>query len=212
MGLFGAVGWCGGGGCVSGGCVQLTEEAEALEFGDGFVEAVFEAASVHEEAVEDAGVGEVFDDDAAEGEVGIGVRWGTQGSLESGEGAGGVFGVEGVEGLVLEAFGALESPGESYGAVGEGGLDGAFGGEFGEHLVAVEFEFALIFADNDGLAGAQAVLEGVLGDGGLAFGGAGAGGFAGVETIGLDLGWTRHGLPLDLVFGNLHLVSCWLYA
>jgi hypothetical protein len=30
---------------------------------------VLEAAFVHEETVEDAGAGEVFDDDAAEGEV-----------------------------------------------------------------------------------------------------------------------------------------------
>ena len=49
----------------------MAEEAEALEFGDGFVEAVFEAAFVHEESVEDAGVGEVLGDDAAEGEVSI---------------------------------------------------------------------------------------------------------------------------------------------
>jgi hypothetical protein len=54
----------------------------------------------------------------------------------------------------LESFGALESPGESYGAVGECGLDGASGGEFGEHLVAVGLEFAWIFAYDDGLAGA----------------------------------------------------------
>jgi len=131
-----------------------------LEFGDGFVEAVFEAAFVHEEAVEDAGVGEVFDDDAAEGEVagvlGLGADegLGQEGAVEAGEGAGGAFGVEGVEGFVLEAFGALESPGESDGAVGEGGLDGAFGGEFGEHLVAVGLELAWVFAYDDGVAGA----------------------------------------------------------
>jgi hypothetical protein len=121
---------------------------------------VFEAAFVHEESVEDAGGGEVLDDDAAEGEVGgvsglgTGQGLGQEGAVEAGEGAGGAFGVEGVEGFVLEAFGALESPGEAYGAVGEGGFEGALGGQFGEHLVAVEFEFAWIFADDDGLAGA----------------------------------------------------------
>ena len=104
--MFGARGWGRGGGFF-GGWVELAEEAEALEFGDGFVEAVLQAAFVHEEAVEDAGAGEVLDDDATEGEVAvilarIGFRWGfgEQGFLQAGEGAGGVFGVEGVEGLV----------------------------------------------------------------------------------------------------------------
>jgi hypothetical protein len=136
----------------------------------------------------------------------------TQGLGEASQGTGGFFGVEGVEGFVLEAFGALESPGEADGAVGEGGFEGALGGQFGEHLVAVGLEFAWIFANDDGVAGDQAVLESVLGDGGLACGGAGAGGFLGVLAIGLDLGFGGHGLPLDLVFGNWYLVFCCLYA
>jgi hypothetical protein len=121
---------------------------------------VFEAAFVHEESVKDAGVGEVLGDDAAEGEIagvlglGAGEGLGQEGAVEAGEGAGGTLGVEGVEGFVLEAFGALESPGEADGAVGEGGFEGAFGGEFGEHLVAVELKLARVFADDDGVAGA----------------------------------------------------------
>jgi hypothetical protein len=124
----------------------LAEEAESLEVGGGSVEAVFEASFVHEESVEDAGVGEVPDDDAAEGGVAAGFGWGlvvaamkvATGKLA--EGVGGFVGVEGVEGLVLEALGAEESPGEADGAVGEHGFDAPLGAQFGEHLVAVGLE------------------------------------------------------------------------
>ncbi len=48
------------------------------------------------------------------------------------------------------------------------------------------------------LAGAEAVAAGVLGDAGLACGGAGSGGFLGVDAVGLDLGGTRQwGTPLS---------------
>ena len=139
------------------------EEAEAVEFGDGSVEAVFEASFVHEESVEDAGVGEIVDDDAADGGVAAGSGGGLfAGAVEAAlftaehflEGVGGLVGVEVVEGFVLEALGAEESPGEGDGAVGEHGFDAPGGIQFGEHLVAVGFELAGVLAGDDGLGGA----------------------------------------------------------
>ena len=90
----------------------------------------------------------------------IGLGLGEEALGEAGEGASGVFLVEGVEGLVLEAFGAEESPGKADGAVGEGGFGGAGGGQFGEHVVAVGLELAGVFAGDDGLVGEEAVLDG----------------------------------------------------
>jgi hypothetical protein len=164
---------------------------------------VFEAALVHEESVEDAGVGEILDNDAADGGVAAGYGWGLVfATIKTAsftakhlvEGVGGFVGVEVVEGLVLEALGAEETPGEGDGAVGEHCLHVTFGIQFGEHLVAVGLEFARVLALNDGLLGEEAVLDGVMGDDGLAFGGAGAGGFLGVATVGVDLGLGGHGM------------------
>ena len=54
MGAFGARG------------LELADEAEPLEFGEGAVEAVLDASFVDEEAVEDAWAGEVLDGDPSE--------------------------------------------------------------------------------------------------------------------------------------------------
>ena len=49
-----------------------------------------------------------------------------------------------------------------------------------------------VFAGEDGVAGEQAVLEGVLRGAGYAFFGAGTGGFFCVVAVGLDLFFRRH--------------------
>jgi len=81
---------------------------------------------------------------------------------------------------------------------GDEGVDeGEFGGA-GRLVVVVEcggegFEFGGIFAGDDVGPGVDAGFQGVERRGGFAFGRRWAGGFLGVEAIGVDLGFSGHG-------------------
>jgi len=66
--------------------------------------------------------------------------------------------------------------------------------EVEEELGGEGFELGGIFAGDDVGPGVDAGLESVEGGSGFAFGGGGAGGFLGVEAIGVDLGLGRHRL------------------
>ena len=68
--------------------------------------------------------------------------------------------------------------------VDEGGLDGAGGLEVVEEGVEEFVEGLIVFAEDDGVFGGEAVFEGIEADGGLAFGGFGAGAELGVAAIG----------------------------
>jgi hypothetical protein len=88
------------------------------------------------------------------------------------------------EGFRFDAVGPVEAP-EGFGElIGEEGFFGGDGGEGGEGLLAEFVEIGLGFAGQDEAGGAEAVGEAVLAGGGFAFGGAGAGGFAGVLAVG----------------------------
>jgi len=100
--------------------------------------------------------------------------------------------VEGLaDGAELEALGAAEAPVGGGEARDEHLLDDAAGLEFvaevGDEGVEVGGILGAVAAENDDLAGAQAVLEGVLGGAGLAFGGPRSGGPASVFAVGLKL-------------------------
>ena len=83
--------------------------------------------------------------------------------------------LQGDEELVLEAGGSVEAPCEGRDAVGEEVFDSVLGGEDVEEALFVGVEFFLGFALDDVARGGQAVLDGVLGGFGFAFGGSGAG-------------------------------------
>jgi hypothetical protein len=66
----------------------------------------------------------------------------------------------------------------------EGGFERAVGVELVEEGVAQFVEGLLVFDEDDGVFGGEAVLEGIEANGGLAFGGFGAGAELGVTAIG----------------------------
>jgi hypothetical protein len=125
--------------------------------------------------------------------------------VRDGEGAcqGPVALVEGVaDGAELEALGAAESPVGGGEARDEHLLDDAagldFAAEIGDEGVEVVGVLGAVAAENDDLAGEQAVLESVAGGAGLAFGGTRSGGPASVLAVGLKLFFGnafRHGNP-----------------
>ena len=88
---------------------------------------------------------------------------------------------------------AAETPGGNDGCAEDfffGGADGEIGlSPMGEELE----EFGGVFAGGDGAHRGEAVLEGILADGGASFWGAGASGFLRVGAIGVDLGLGCHG-------------------
>jgi len=141
--------------------------AEAAEFGEDAVELAVEHGLVPGESVEVAGDGQGAGRELVAIEVGL------------------------VDGAELEALGAAESPVGGGEASDEHLLDDAAGldlaGEVGDEGVEVGGVLGAIAVENDDLAGSQAVLEGVLGGAGFAFGGAGPGGPASVFAVGLKL-------------------------
>ena len=66
-----------------------------------------------------------------------------------------------------------------------------------EELGGEGFEFGGIFAGDDVGLGVDAGFEGVERRDGFSFGGFGAGGFLGVEAIGIELCLGRHGFSLS---------------
>ena len=96
-----------------------------------------------------------------------------------------------MDGAELEALSAAESPVGGSEASDEHFLNDAawldLVAEVGDEGVEVGGILGAVAAENDDLAGAQAVLEGVLGGAGLAFGGPRSGGPASVFAVGLKL-------------------------
>jgi hypothetical protein len=80
--------------------------------------------------------------------------------------------------------------------VDEGGFEGAVGLELFEEGGAEFFEIRFLFAIDDRAFGGEAMLEGIEANGGLAFGGFGAGAQLGVAAIGGDLLFGGHVLRL----------------
>jgi hypothetical protein len=78
--------------------------------------------------------------------------------------------------------------------VDEGGFEGAVGLEIVEEGVEEFIEIPVLFADDDGGFGGEAVFEGIEASGGLAFGGFGASAALGILAIGGNLFIGRHGL------------------
>ena len=102
----------------------------------------------------------------------------------------------------LVADGAVASPIADGDFLDEEFLDHADGPEFIAQLGEEGFElvgvFEVVAGGYDEVSGEEAVFEGVEAGDGFAVGGAGAGGIAGVSTIGPTLGGggsTRHGSP-----------------
>jgi hypothetical protein len=93
-----------------------------------------------------------------------------------------ICGVEGVE-VALGVLHALQLP-EDLGDLGDDEvLHGGAGAEVGFHFSAEDFVGGIALGGEQGSVGA-AVFAGVLGDGFFSVFGAGAGGFAGVGTVG----------------------------
>jgi len=175
--------WCVGlrGGFGRRGGLEVLEDFEgtevhaiggidaALDAGEGIeggVESVAEGGIVLDGGVEEIGVGEVFVEafDLVIPELGFDAAEAALGPLSGDEG------------------------------VDERELDGIGGAEVEEELGGEGFEFGGIFAGDDVGPGVDAGFEGVESGAGFALGGGGAGGFLGVEAIGVDLGLGGHGL------------------
>ena len=92
-----------------------------------------------------------------------------------------------IPGAGFESVEAGEEPGMVNEVGDQGLLVGADGMEAVEVVVAKGFEGGAVLSDDGVGFGEDAVFEGVPAGGGFAFGGAGAGRFACVEAIGLDL-------------------------
>jgi hypothetical protein len=107
----------------------------------------------------------------------------------AGEGEDGVRG--GDEALVDEAGldhgEAVALPGGGDDFVDEGGFDGADGFQVPVKAAAAVEEVLAVLGCEEDRVGEAAVAGWILGADGLAFGGAGAGGFLGVAAVGLDL-------------------------
>jgi hypothetical protein len=105
----------------------------------------------------------------------------------------GVFGQAEFEQAGFQAADAGEAPGGHDDLLDQKDLDGADGPVvllvgFGEFL-----ELAIVFEGDDGVLGGEPMFEGIQANGGLAFGGLGAGGFEGIGTVGVDLFLGSHG-------------------
>jgi hypothetical protein len=172
LGLFGRI-YFDGGRRVGGPAVGL----EALQLMEGAVEGAL-------------GTGLV----ATEGGEGIGVP-----AEDVGQFLGLVVVVEAVLFAVLQVeeaefeeagFDAAEADELPLGhddLVDEGGFEGAVGLELFEEGDAEFVEIRFDFANDDGVFGGEAMLEGIEANGGLAFGGFGAGAQLGVAAIGGEL-------------------------
>jgi hypothetical protein len=168
-----------------------------VELGHGSVDVPLDHRFVADEAVEDVGLWEDL--------VVLGL--GREELVEAGnDGLAGLAGL--LDGFGLEAVGAAQTPVAGGQTLDEELLEGALGlqvfGEGNEEVVVVVVGFVRVLGGQDDLVGEQAVLDGVLGGAGFAFGGPGAGGFFGVGPVGGAFlfgslfGW-HGGFPFGLV-------------
>jgi hypothetical protein len=160
---------------------------EALKFVEGAVEGALDADLIAAEGAEDAGGGTGI---AAE-DVGQFVFVGEAVVID-------------FEVLLVVDEAEFEETGFEFATAGEaplggddladeGGFEGADGLEVVEEGVAEIVEGLFVFAEDHGVFGAEAVFEGIEADGGLAFGGFGAGAELGIAAIGGDLLAGSHG-------------------
>jgi hypothetical protein len=160
---------------------------EALEFVEGAVEGALDAGFVAGEGVEDAGGGTgVPVEDAGQflvvveaSVLGFGVRF----KVDEAK----------FEEAGFEAAATDEAPLGHDDLVDEGGFERSGGLELVEEGVAEFVESLIVFAYDDGGLGSEAVFEGIEADGGLAFGGFGAGAVLGIAAVGVDLFFGGHG-------------------
>jgi len=163
---------------------------------EGAVERAFEVGFVASEIVVFGRLGGAFGVGSAEGVVaGHDVFFVQAQEVQDGEV---VFALEvAVEHFGFDAEASLESPGGSDDPFEKEVLEGAGGLEELLELLAEFVEFGLVLVVEEESLGEQAVTEGILGDGGFAFRGCGAGALAGVMTVGEDLFLGSHGLVLS---------------
>jgi len=159
---------------------------DALELVEGAVEGALDAGFVAAEGVEDAGGGTgVPAEDVGEfvflGEV---VVVGFEVRLVVGEAE--------IEEAGFDSAAAGEAPLGHDGLVDEGGFEGAGGLEVIEEGVEEFVEGLFVLAVDDGVVGGESVFEGIEANGGLAFGGFGAGAELGVAAVGVDLCFGCH--------------------
>jgi hypothetical protein len=164
------------------------------ELGESFEEAVGEAGFVARETGKSVILGGVDEDRGAEH-----VDFGLLGVL--GEAVGILFVVlVGIEEAVGEDGGfdardALQAPFGVGDLADQGAFEGGGGLEVGVKVGEELLELGGVLAGDDGVVGAEAVLESVLGGGGFAFGGTGPGAEFCVLPVGSDLvlGWHDDG-------------------
>jgi hypothetical protein len=147
---------------------------EALELVEGAIKGALDAGFVAAEGGEGVGaLPEHVGEAAAGGEVGVLLL---DVCLAVGETE--------VEETGFEAAKAAEPPLGHDDLMDEGGFEGAGGLEVVEEGVAEFVEGIVVFVEDGGVFGGEAVLECVEANGGLAFGGDGAGAELGVTAIG----------------------------
>jgi hypothetical protein len=105
-----------------------------------------------------------------------------------------VVGEAEVEEAGFEIAAAGEPPLGHYDLVEESGFEGAGGLEVIFEILEEVLEILRDLADDDGIFGGEAVFERIEPNGGLAFGGFGAGAELSVAAVGGDLFIGRHGL------------------
>jgi hypothetical protein len=165
LGLFGGIGFVGG---LAGGL-------EALEFVEGAEEGALDAGLVATEHGEGVGV---FVKDLSQLLVAeeVDVFLAIEILLFVGEAE--------FEEAGFDAAAAGEAPLSYDHLVDEGGFEGTGGLEVVEEGVAEFVEGLLVFDENDGVFGDEAVFEGIEANGGFAFGGFGAGAELGIAAVG----------------------------
>jgi hypothetical protein len=173
LGLFREIGF-GGGRRVR----ELAGGLEALELVEGAVEGALDAGFVAAEGFEDAGCGTgVPAEDVGEFVcVDEAVVVGFEVLLVVDEAE--------IEEAGFDGAAAGEAPLGHDDLVDEGGFEGAGGLEVIEEGVEEFVEGLFVFAVDDGVFGGEAVFEGIEANGGLAFGGFGAGAELGIAAIG----------------------------
>jgi hypothetical protein len=165
-----------------------------VQLGHGLVQAVLDPPLVHHQPVEGLLLGEVPRRHPPERQIDCRRRI-APGPQTRHPGVAGVGLDQIVQGLILHAFSPFEPPGEADDALGQRLFHRPVGSEFVEHLPSIQLELGRVFILDDGLAGQQAVLDGVLGDDGLALRRAGTGGLFGITTIGGNSCFAGHGRP-----------------
>jgi hypothetical protein len=176
--LFGRIGFGG----RRRGVGRLAGGLEALELVEGTVEGALDAGFVAAEGGDGLGV--------SPEDVGEAAAWGELGVLLLDVLL--VVGEAEIEEAGFEAAAAVEAPLGHDDLVDEGGFEGAGGLEVVEEGVAEFVESIFVFVEDGGVFGGEAVLEGIKANGGLAYGGFGAGAELGVPAVGGALFASSH--------------------